>query len=271
MRRKRPSIFPGVPTIFNAINNAAGIEGRDLKSLKFCISGGAPLPVEVKTRFEALTGCLVVEGYGQSETSPVVTCNPADSAGKAGSVGQPIPGTRVEIRDLEDPHRTVPLGERGEVCMAGPQVMAGYLDRPDATSEVFLDDLLRSGDVGYMDEEGYVFLVDRIKDLIICSGYKVYPRNIEDAIYEHDAVEEATVVGVPDDYRGEAPKAFVKVKAGETLTEADLLAFLKDKLSPIEMPGAVAFRDALPKTMIGKLSKKELEAEAKEKSEKRHS
>jgi long-chain acyl-CoA synthetase len=258
---KRPGYFAGVPTIYNAINHHPKLARYDLSSLKLCISGGAALPVEVKRDFERLTGCHLIEGYGLSECSPAATCTPVAGAAKEGSIGLPLPGTVVEVHDIEQPGRKLPPGEKGEICIRGPQVMAGYWKRPEATARTIVDGALHTGDVGYMDEDGYVFLVDRIKDLIICSGYNVYPRVIEEAIYRHSAVAEVTVIGVPDDYRGEAPKAFVRLKDHATLTAAELLSFLEDKLSKIELPEFIEFRDELPKTQIGKLSKKELVAE----------
>jgi long-chain acyl-CoA synthetase len=233
----------------------------DLSSLKFCLSGGAPLPVDVKQKFERLTGCKLVEGYGLSEASPSVTCNPLEGPVKEGSIGQPLPATVVSLRDLADPTREVPRGEKGEICVKGPQVMKGYWKKPEETANQFIGDFLRTGDVGVMDEDGFIFIVDRIKDLIICSGYNVYPRRIEEAIYEHPAVEEVTVIGINDGYRGEVPKAFIKLKAKAVASEADIRKHLEAKISKIEMPAEIEFRDALPKTMIGKLSKKELKAE----------
>ena len=212
--KTKPTVMPGVPTMFIAMLNHPKLTSFDLSSLKFCLSGGAPLPVEVKQKFERLTGCKLVEGYGLSEASPSVTCNPLDGPVKEGSIGQPLPGTIVSLRDLADPTKEVPLGEKGEICIKGPQVMKGYWKRPEETADQFVGDYLRTGDVGIMDEEGFIFIVDRIKDLIICSGYNVYPRRIEEAIYEHPAVEEVTVIGIKDEYRGEAPKAFIKLKAG---------------------------------------------------------
>jgi long-chain acyl-CoA synthetase len=259
--KTKPTVMPGVPTIFNAMMNHPKIKSYNLSSLKFCLSGGAPLPLEVKRGFEMLTGCKVVEAYGLSETSPAVTINPIDGPVKEGSIGQPIPATIVSLRDLADPTQEVPQGEKGEICIKGPQVMRGYWKRPKETAEQFVGDFVRTGDVGIMDEQGFIFIVDRIKDLIICSGYNVYPRRIEEALYEHPAVEEVTVIGIKDDYRGEAPKAFVKLRAGMTATKEQLLKHLEVKISKIEMPAAIEFRDTLPKTMIGKLSKKELKAE----------
>lgn len=259
--KAKPTVMPGVPTMFNAIMNHPKLKSFDLSSLKFCLSGGAALPLEIKQRFEALTGCSLVEGYGLSETSPVVTANPLSGPVKEGSIGQPIPQTIVSLRALDDPTKEVTLGEKGEICVKGPQVMKGYWKRPRETEEQFVGDFLRTGDVAIMDEEGFFFIVDRIKDLIICSGYNVYPRRIEEALYEHPAVQEVTVIGIPEEYRGEAPKAFVKLKDGATTTTADLMKHLEPKLSRIELPTEIEIRDALPKTMIGKLSKKELKAE----------
>jgi long-chain acyl-CoA synthetase len=260
--RKRPTIFPGVPTIYTAINNSPLTPKYDLSSIKSCISGGASLPVEVKASFEKLTGCILVEGYGLSETSPVVACNPFGGANKPGSVGLPMPGTTIEIVALDErPARLLATGERGEICVRGPQVMAGYWGKPAETAQVLVDGRLHTGDVGYLDADGYLFLVDRIKDVIIASGYKIFPRNVEEAIYQHPAVAECIVIGVPDPYRGQTVKAFVVRAAGQELSEAALLAFLADKLSPMEMPKQIVFRDNLPKTAIGKLSKKDLIAE----------
>lgn len=259
--KKRPTLFPGVPTIYTAINAAATQKRYDLSSINFCISGGAPLPVEVRARFEALTGCNLLEGYGLSEASPVVTCNPIGGLVKAGSIGLPVPGTKVEVRDPVDPRRQMKQGEKGEICVAGPQVMAGYWNRPDETANVLVDGWLRTGDIGYIDEDGYVFLVDRIKDVILCGGYNVYPRIIEEALYQHPDVAEAVVIGIPDPYRGQSPKAFVKLRAGGQATPEDLKRFLSGYVSPIELPKAIEIRADLPKTMVGKLSKKELVAE----------
>jgi long-chain acyl-CoA synthetase len=257
----KPTIMPGVPTLFNAIQNHPKIKSYDLTSLKFCLSGGAPLPLEVKQKFEATTGCKLVEGYGLSEASPVVTCNPIEGSPPPGSIGLPLPGTIVSLRSLADPSVPVGPGERGELCVKGPQVMRGYWNKPEETANQFTGDFLRTGDVAVMDENGFFQIVDRIKDLIICSGYNVYPRRVEEAIYEHPAVEEVTVIGIPDEYRGEAPKAFIKLRSGHTATVEDIQRHLKVKLAKIEMPAAIEFRDSLPKTMIGKLSKKELKAQ----------
>jgi long-chain acyl-CoA synthetase len=262
----KPKMMPGVPTLFNAMLQHPRIRDFDLTSLEFCISGGAGLPIEVKRGFEAMCSCKLTEGYGLSETSPVAACNPHDRPPKEGSIGLPLPGTEFSIRSLEDPNVEVERGEAGEICIAGPQVMAGYWNKPEETENAFVGRFFRSGDVGYMDEEGFIFIVDRIKDMINASGFKVYPRRIEDVLYEHPAVEEVTVIGIPDAYRGEAPKAFVKLKEGERATQAELLEFLRPRLSKIELPAEIEFRDQLPKTLVGKHSKKELRAERAAKS-----
>jgi long-chain acyl-CoA synthetase len=257
--KKRPTLFPGVPTIYTAIN-AAAEQGWDLSSIRYCISGGAPLPVEVRARFEHLTGCRLVEGYGLTEASPVVTCNPF-AAVKTGSVGIPLPGTTVEIRAVLDPSTILGPGEKGEICVRGPQVMTGYWRRPEETAQIFADGALRTGDIGYLDEDGFLFLVDRIKDVIISGGYNVYPRVIEEALYQHPAVAETVVIGVPDQYRGQAPKAFVRLRQGHQVSADELRQFLAGYLSRIELPKLIEFRTSLPKTLVGKLSKKELIAE----------
>ncbi|MGE3623487.1 MAG: long-chain fatty acid--CoA ligase [Bdellovibrionales bacterium] len=261
IHKKRPTLFPAVPTIYTAINHYKNLARYDLSSIRYCISGGAPLPVEVKRDFERLTGCVLVEGYGLSETSPVVACNPVDGENKAGSIGLPVPGTVIEIVSLDDNKTLLPAGGRGEVCIRGPQVMPGYWQHPEETAGVLKpmpDGSLRlhTGDIGYMDEDGYTFIVDRLKDMIAAGGFKIYPRNVEEAIYLHPAVEECIVAGVADDYRGQTVKAWIKLRAGAELTKTELTDFLKDKLSPIEMPKKIEFRDALPKTLIGKLSRK---------------
>ena len=258
---KKPTMMAGVPTMFAAIINHPKLGDFDLTSIKACISGGAPLPLEVKQRFEELSGCQLFEGYGLTECSPVACCNPMFGLNKKSSIGFPVPGTTVTISDKEDPHKILPQGEIGEICISGIQVMAGYWKQPEASEQAVVDGRLRTGDVGYMDEDGYTFIIDRMKDMILSSGFNVYPRNVEEAIYRHAAVAEVTVIGVPDPYRGESVKAFVKLKEGQRLTEHDLLAFLDDKLGRHELPKGIEFRDSLPKTMIGKLSKKELVAE----------
>ena len=261
----KPTILPGVPTLFNALLNNANAKKDGLKSLKWCFSGGAGLPVTVKKGFEAMTGATLIEGYGLSETSPVATGNPPGGPVRDGSIGLPLPATYISIRSVDDPSRDMPQGEKGEICIAGPQVMLGYWNNPAETAESFVQGAggryFRTGDIGHMDAEGFTFISDRIKEMINSSGFKIYPRRIEDALYQHPAVEEAAVIGIPDEHKGEAPIAFVKLRDGQGATAADLLAFLRPRLAKMELPEKIEFRDRLPKTMIGKLSKKELKAE----------
>lgn len=265
---KRITLFPAVPTIYTAINHHPYLKEFDLSSIRFCFSGGAALPVEVKREFESNTGCILVEGYGLSETSPVATGNPMTGENKPGSIGLPVPGTTIEIVSLEEPDRVLARGERGEICVRGPQVMKGYWNKPEETAIALADGRLHTGDVGIQDEDGYIFVVDRIKDMILCSGFNVYPRNVEEAIYLHPAVAECIVAGVSDDYRGQTVKAYIKLEEGGKLTLDELTEFLNDKLSPIELPKKLEIREELPKTMIGKLSRKALldEEEALRKS-----
>ena len=262
--KKRPTFFPAVPTIYIAINGHPDVAAGkyDLSSIKLCLSGGASLPREVQEKFQELSGCTLVEGYGLSETSPVATCNPTTPGGsREGSLGVPVPGTVVDICSLDDPEKVLPQGEIGEICISGPQVMKGYWKRDEENERAFAGGRFHTGDVGRIDEDGYVYLIDRLKEVIIAGGYNIYPRHVEEAIYKHPSVLEVTVIGVDDARRQQTVKAFVRLKDGESLTADALTDFLKDKLSPIEMPKQIEFRDELPKTIIGKLSKKELVAE----------
>ncbi len=265
--RKKPTMMPGVPTMYTAISGHPAATTTDMSSIHSCMSGGAPLPVEVKQRFEQMTGAKVFEGYGLTETSPVASSNPLNGVNKPGSIGQPSPGTVISIYDRDDPDREMPLGEAGEICIQGPQVMKGYWGREAETAKAMHGGRLHTGDVGYMDEDGYTFIIDRMKDLVLVGGFNVFPRHVEEAIYEHPAVDEVTVIGIPDDYTGQAVKAFVKLKAAEDIDEEKLKAFLASKVGKHELPKRIEFRDELPKTMIGKLSKKELVAEEMEKYE----
>ena len=261
LRRRRPTLFPGVPTLFKAILDN-GATAADLASVRACISGGAPLPLPVKQAFEKAAGCVLVEGYGLTEASPVCFCNPVRGENRAGTIGLPLPGVQAQIRALDDPARRVPTGERGELVLRGPNIMRGYWQRPADTEAVTTPDgWLRTGDVGIMDADGYVTLVDRIKDLIICSGYNVYPRMVEEALYAHPDIAAATVLGMPDSYRGESVAAFVQPRPGANLTEAALNEFLRARLSPVEMPRLIEIRAELPRTAVGKLSRKELRDE----------
>ena len=257
--KKRITVFFGVPTMYHGMLSYPGIGTIDLSSLKYCSSGGAPLPVEVLQRFKEKTGCDISEGWGMTETSPAGTFTPVGRPAKPGSCGIPFPGITIKFIDVKNPDQEVPLGERGELCIKGPNVMLGYWKNETATAEMRTNDgYLRTGDVGYMDEDGYVFIVDRIKDMLLCGGYNVYPRNIEDAIYEHP-VAECCVIGVPDAYRGQSPKAFIALKPGaEAVTLDEVKSFLKSRLGKHEMISELEVRDALPRTLVGKLSKKEL-------------
>jgi long-chain acyl-CoA synthetase len=259
---KKITAYAGVPTMHVALLSVPGVETTDFSSLRFCSSGGAPLPHSVQEKFEKLSGCRLCEGWGMSETSPTGTFTPRHGAVKPGSCGIPLPGITLKFVDIADPQREAAPGAPGELCIRGPNVMKGYWKKPDATREAMTSDgFFRTGDVGYMDEDGYVYIVDRTKDMLIVGGFNVYPRNIEEAIYQHPSVEEASVIGIPDPYRGETPKAFVKLKAGAPLlTLEDLKVFLKDRLGKHEMISALEIRAELPKTAVGKISKKDLRA-----------
>ena len=258
INRTKVTALPGVPTMYQALLDSPQIAKTDFASLRACISGGAPLAAEVKARFEQVTGANVVEGYGLTESSGVVSTNPYEGLNKTGTIGQPLPGTMVRLVDKEDPTRNVAPGEPGEIILSGPQVMRGYWNRPDADEEVFIGEFLRTGDVGVIDEDGYIRIVDRIKDMISVGGFKVFPSQIEAVLYKHPAVKEALVVGIPDPYRGESPKAFVALQEDATADGAALMAWLNPQLGKHERVVAIDIREALPKTLIGKLDRKEL-------------
>ncbi len=262
---KKPTLMPGVSTLYATINNAPTLKKYDLSSLKRCISGGGPLPVEVKDKFEQLTGCILVEGYGLTETSPVVTCNPLYGNNKRGSIGLPLPGTILEVIDKDDKRTPLKVGEIGEICIRGPQVMQGYLDKPEETDNVIRNGRLHTGDLGYMDGEGYFFIVDRLKEMLKVSGYNVYPRNVEEEIYSHPAVAECAVIGLEHPTRGQMIKAYLVLKEGKSLTGGELKDFLKTRMPAYSVPHEVEFRAELPKSAIGKILKKELVAEEKAK------
>ncbi|MFZ0847635.1 MAG: AMP-binding protein, partial [Hyphomicrobiaceae bacterium] len=262
---KRATAFPGVPTMWIALVNTPGIEKRDFSALRFVGSGGAGIPVEVAERFHTLTGLRMGGGWGMTETSPAGTSLPRDSAHKPGSCGLPLPGILMDVVALDDNRRVLKVGETGEIRIKGPNVFRGYFNAPEESAAAFVDGWFLTGDIGYMDQDGFVYVVDRKKDMIISGGFNVYPRAIEEAIYEHPAVAEVIVIGVPDSYRGEAAKAFIQLKPNaERFTLEELRAFLADKLGRHELPTGLEFRDALPKTAVGKLSKKELIAEERQ-------
>ncbi len=258
---KQPTLMPGVSTLYATINNARNLSNYDLSSIKMCISGGGPLPVEVKQKFEKLTGCVLVEGYGLTESSPVTHCNPLIGINKTGSIGLPLPGTLVEIIDKDDRTRVLKQGEIGEVCIRGPQVMQGYLNRPDETDNVLRNGRLHTGDLGYLDADGYCYIVDRMKEMIIVGGYNVYPRNVEEEIYTHPSVAECAVVGLDHATRGQQIKAYIVLKEGCKLDGEALKAHLKPRITAYALPHVVEFRQTLPKSAIGKILKKELVAE----------
>ena len=269
MTNERITLFAGVPTIFTALANHQNADKIGISKIKMAMSGGAPLPVTLRQQYRDRWNIDITEGYGLTETSPVTHASPMGNVGsKAGSVGLPLPATEVFIMDRKNEGVMLPHGESGEICIRGPQVMKGYWKNPEATAAVMFGDILKTGDVGYVDKEGYTFIMDRDKDLILVGGFNVFPRTIEEAINKHPLVEEVTVIGIPDDYLGETPKAFVKLRdLVGTLNEEDLLAFIRSKIGKHELPSQIEFRDKLPKTMIGKLSKKELLSEEKAKYE----
>jgi long-chain acyl-CoA synthetase len=264
--RIKATALPGVPTMYRALLDHPDTAKTDFSSLRVCISGGAPLPAEVKEQFETLTGAKVVEGYGLTETSGVVSCNPYDGLNKSGTIGQPLPGTRVTLLDRDDPTKPAPEGEPGEIAVKGPQIMKGYWGRPEADSEVFERGWLRTGDVGAIDADGYIRIVDRLKDMIAVGGFKVFPSTVEAQLYKHPAVKEALVIGIPDAYSGERPKGFVTIDESSEITGDALRDWVNPHLGKHERLIAVEVREALPKTLVGKLSRKELSAEEQAKA-----
>ena len=254
----KPTFAPLVPTMFIGLLNHPKIDQADLTSIKGCFSGSAPLPVEVIRDFEAKTGATIVEGFGMTESSPVTHINPFTGQRKVGSIGVPIPDTECRIVELNDGETDMPVGESGELLVRGPQVMKGYWNKPEDTAETLTDGWLHTGDIGKMDEEGYFYIVDRKKDMIISGGYNVYPRDIEEVFFEHPKVQEAAALGVPHPKRGEQVKVFVVLKEGETGTEEEFLTYCKDKLAAYKLPTMIEFMDELPKTNVGKVLKKDL-------------
>lgn len=265
IQRYRCTGFPGVPTMFQAILDHPDLAKTDLSTLKVCISGGAPMPGPVHVRFEEATGVRLVEGYGLTESSGVVSVNPYEGTRKRGTIGQLVPGTGAILLDKEDPSQLAPEGEPGELAVCGPQVMRGYWNRPETDADSFVERdgkrYLRTGDVARLDAEGFYEIVDRIKDMIAVGGFKVFPSVVEDVILEHPAVKEALVIGVPEEYRGEVPRAYVTLGEGATITGEELASWLNAKIGKHERVDQVVVREALPKTMIGKLDRKTLRAE----------
>ena len=273
IRRERPTFFLGIPALYTAINNYPGVDKMDLTSIKACFSGGAPLPVETVKRFEKLTGARICEAYGMTEATSVTHVNPRFGVRKFASVGVPIVGTDARIVDAETGSRDLPAGEVGELVVRGPQVMEGYWRQPEETAQVLRATpgdsdgrWLFTGDLARMDEDGYFFIVDRKKEMILSAGFNVYPREVEEVLFEHPAVLDATVVGVPDRLRGERIKAFVILRPGATATAPQIIDFCRERLAPYKVPRAVEFRDSLPRLLTGKVSRRLLREEEIEKA-----
>ncbi|MFZ5651637.1 MAG: long-chain-fatty-acid--CoA ligase [Bacillota bacterium] len=260
IHKYKVNLFPGTPTIYVAIISSPDLKSYDLTSLRACLSGGAPLPLEVQVKFQELTGSKLVEGYGLSETSPVTHANRFDAKAE-GSIGLPMPDTLCKIVDSENGETELPVGEVGEICVQGPQVMKGYWNKPEENEKVIRDGWFYTGDIGRMDERGMAFIVDRKKELIIAGGYNIYPREVEEVLYEHPKIMEAAVAGVADPYRGETVKAFIVLKEGQTATDQEIIAFCKERLAAYKVPKLVEFKTELPKTMVGKILKRVLKEE----------
>lgn len=260
---QRPTIFPGAPTMYIALINNPLIKNYDLSSINACLSGSAALPIEVQERFEELTGGRLIEGYGLTEASPVTHANPLWGYRKIGTIGVPFPDTEAMIVNPETGEE-VAVGEVGELIVKGPQVMKGYWNRPDDTFDTIRNGWLFTGDMAKMDEEGYFSIMDRKKDLIIASGYNIYPREVEEVLFEHPAIQEAAVVGIKDHYRGETVVAFVVLKAGASATAEELDTFCRAQLAAYKVPRQYIFREALPKTMVGKVLRRKLLEEEQE-------
>ena len=264
--KDRVTLFMGVPAMFHAINEYPGIEHKDIRSVKSCFSGSAPLPMPVLERFEALTGSHIVEGFGLTETSPVTHVNPMGGLRKAGSIGIPFPDTDSKVVDLETGTRTLPTGEAGELLIKGPQVMAGYWNMPGETADVLRDGWLHTGDIATIDEDGYHRIVGRKKDMILASGYNVYPDEVDSVLMKHPAVLEAATIGVPDPKRGESIKSFIVLKPGEHATAEQIIAYCRSNLAAYKVPRLVEFRDGLPKSGILKILRMTLREEERAKA-----
>ncbi len=262
MKKARPTILPGVPTLFVALINHPQTATLDFSALWACVSGSAPLPQEVRESFEGLTGCRILEGYGLTEASPVTHFNPFGGPRPPGSIGLPFPGTEARIVDPVTGLKELPVGEVGELCLRGPQVMAGYWQKPEETALVLRDGWLYTGDLARMDEAGYFYIIDRKKDLIISAGYKIFPREVEEVLYRHPQIKEAVVFGCPDAYRGEAVKAVIVPWPGGSLTPAEVQAFCQEHLAAYKVPRLVEFRAELPKSTVGKVLRRLLREEA---------
>ena len=261
MRKYRPTMLPGVPTLFVALINDPRLPSLDLSELWACISGSAPLPLEVRDRFESLSGCTMLEGYGLTEAAPVTHFNPIKGKRPPGSMGLPLPGTLAKVVDADTGDRELPPGEEGELAIQGPQVMAGYWHNPSETALVLRDGWLYTGDLARMDEDGYFYIVERKKALIIAGGYKIYPREVEEVLYQHPGVKEAVAFGIPDAYRGETVKAIIVTKDGTQLAAADIEAHCRGLLAVYKVPKIIEFRAELPKSLVGKVLRRVLKEE----------
>lgn len=265
VQKERPTLFPGVPRLYIALNEAPESRKYDLHSIKACVSGAAPLPTAVAQGFKEITGgAELVEGYGLTECSPVTHANPFNGERKPGMIGLPIPDTECKIVDLLDADREMPAGERGELCIRGPQVMLGYWNRPEETALVIRNGWLHTGDIAVMDEGGYFAIVDRMKDMIIVSGFNVYPTEVEDVLYHHPKISKVCVAGIPDEKTGEAVKAYIVLKEGETATAEEIVAWCRDPeqgLTGYRVPKLIEFRDSLPETLVGKVLRRVLREE----------
>ncbi|PFO04740.1 long-chain fatty acid--CoA ligase [Bacillus sp. AFS076308] len=262
IKNEQPTMFPGVPTMYVAITSHPRAEEYNINSIRTCNSGSAPMPVELLRNFERKTVSKILEGYGLSEASPTTHCNPPFAERKPGSVGIGMPSTEYKIVDLATGTEEVPVGELGEVIIKGPQIMKGYWNLPEETAHTLREGWLYTGDIAKVDEDGYLYIVDRKKDLIIASGYNIYPRDIEEVLYEHPDVQEAVCIGVPDPYRGEDVKAVLVLKAGSTATEQEIIQYSKQNMAAYKVPRLVEFRDQLPKTGVGKILRRVLREEA---------
>lgn len=265
IHKKRPTIFPCAPSIFIALLQQKNLEKYDLSSVRYCISGSAPMPVPVMEKFNSLTGARIVEGFGLTEASPITHLNPLRGKSKNGSIGLPFPDTDAAIVDMEVGSVPLPVGKIGELVVRGPQVMQGYWNRPDETASVLRNGWLYTGDIAYMDEEGYFFIVDRKKDLIITGGYNVYPREIDEVLHEHPAVKEAVSVGIQHPTRGEIIKAYIVPREGQTVTKPEIIAFCREKLANYKVPKQVEFREELPKSIVGKVLRRVIREEEERK------
>jgi long-chain acyl-CoA synthetase len=257
----RPTIFPGVPPMYDQIVRSRRTAKHDLRSIRTCVSGAMRLPPEVVERFEQVTGARLVEGYGLTESSPVALANPLNANARTGTIGLPVPGTDIKIVDLDDPTREVPVGAPGELCLHGPQVFTGYWKQAADTADMLRDEWLHTGDVAVMDQQGFVTLVDRKRDVIMASGFSVFPSEIEDVLANHPAVKDCAVVGVPHSYRGETVKAYVVLQPDRQVTEAQLRAFCAERLVAYKVPALFEFRDELPQTILGKVLRRVLRSE----------